>query len=308
MKTSKASALAWGGVLLAGTLWGGGAVVGQLLLERGISPFELALARFALGLPLLWCWHLGRASPAAPGQPRNRRAPGWRAGALVVGTGIAMALAVTCWFAGIAALGASLPTVIAICGAPVIVALISVLRGYERLTGRLLVALCLAMAGVALIVVPAAGLELPPGYQAGLAWSFAAAGLQALVVLGNARMPSRVPAATASAWGMTAAACCMTALALPQGVTWPSGALVWLGLAYTGVVTTSVAYALFAWSARRLTPTAATIGIMVEPLVATLLAGWLLAEPLAARQWMGAALLGAAMLPLTRRAVPRKRE
>jgi DME family drug/metabolite transporter len=299
--TSTSSALAWGGVLLAGAFWGGGAVVGRLLIEGGISPLSLALARFSLGLPLLWCMCLSRPSPARVGQLRERRAAlGWRGGALVIGTGIAMALSVACWFAGIAALGASLATVIAICCAPVVVALVSLVRGYERMTGWLVLALCMSLIGVGLLVLPAGGLVLSSGYRAGLAWSFAAAGLQAMVVLGNARMPAQLPAATASAWGMTAAACCIAALALPRGVTLPAGTLAWLGAAYMGVVTTSVAYALFAWGARRLTPTAAAIGIMVEPLVATLLAAGLLAESLVARQWLGAALLGAAVLPLSR--------
>jgi DME family drug/metabolite transporter len=273
------------------------------LLERGISPPSLALARFALGLPLLWCWHLSRSSRSAPPpslERLERLRLGWRDRALVAGTGVAMALSVSCWFAGIAKLGAALATVVAVCCTPMIVALVSVLRGYERMSGRLLLALCMAVAGAALLALPATGLAGSLDYRYGLAWSFATAGLQALVVLGSARMPSRLPAATASAWSMSAAACFMALVALPRGVTWPAGALDWLGVGYTGIATTSVAYLLFAWGARRLTPTAAAIGIMVEPLVATLLATWLLAESLAARQWVGAALLGAAMLPLAR--------
>ncbi|MCJ0766053.1 DMT family transporter [Variovorax terrae] len=301
MKNSTVSALAWGGVLLAGALWGGGALVAQFVMVHGMSPQSLALARFACGLPLLWWWHLRQPAPSA----RAGRWGGlsWRERAMVAGTGVAMALNVSCWFAGIAALGAALPTVISVCCAPVIVSVVSMLRGYERPTGRLLAALLLASAGVALMVFPANGWVWPQHYLAGLAWSFASAGLHALVVLGNARMPSRVTAVTASAWGMTAAAGCMALLVLGQGLpTWPHGGPAWLGVAYTGVVTTSVAYLLFAWGARRLGPTAAGICTLTEPLVATLLAAGLLSEPLAPRQWLGAAGLGLAMLLLMRRA------
>jgi DME family drug/metabolite transporter len=49
-----------------------------------------------------------------------------------------MALSVVSWFAGIAVLGAALPTVIAICCAPVLVALVSVVCGFERMTRRTL--------------------------------------------------------------------------------------------------------------------------------------------------------------------------
>jgi len=70
---------------------------------------------------------------------------------------------------------------------------------------------------------------------------------------------------------------------------------------YTGVVTTSVPYLAFAWGARRLSPTSAVIGTLIEPLVAALLAAALLAEPMAPRQWAGALLLAGAMLLLARR-------
>ena len=66
-------------------------------------------------------------------------------------------------------------------------------------------------------------------------------------------------------------------------------------------MTTSVAYLLFAWGARRLSPTAAGLGILVEPLATALLAAWLLAQPLTALQWLGGGLLGLALLAMARR-------
>jgi len=182
-----------------------------------------------------------------------------------------------------------------------IVALLSVLRGYERASGPLLSALVLALMGVALIVVPEQALTLPRDYAAGLAWSFASAALYSLVVLGNARMPAHVPAVSASAWGMTVAALLMFMLAGAQGITWPRDGTAWLQVAYTGVATTSVAYLAFAWGARRLSPTAAVVGTLIDPLVAALAAAWLFAEPLTARQGVGAVLLGVAILLLARR-------
>jgi len=298
MNARMSAALAWGGVLLAGALWGGGALVAQFLIDGGIAPQSLSLARFALGLPLLW-WLYWRT----PAQPDARWADlAGRERFQIVATGAAMALNVSCWFASIAHLGAALPTVISICCAPVIVALVSVLRGYERFGARLLAGLLLALAGVLLLVMPAEGWgPLAPGHVAGLAWSFGSAFCYALVVLGNARMPVRVPAVTASAWGMTVAALCMLAIAWPGGITWPANAAQWLGVGYTGVVTTSVAYLAFAWGARRLSPTAAVVGTLIEPLVAAVLAAMLLAQPMAPRQWAGAVLLAAAMVLLVRR-------
>ena len=298
MNAMKGSALAWGAVVSAGVLWGGAALVAQRLIEGGLSPWSLALARFALGLPLLWWWHLR----AEAGTSTRWRDLSRRQRALMLGTGVAMALNVSCWFQGIAHLGAALPTVISICCAPVLVALVSVLRGYEPVSRQLLGALALALVGVGCVVAPADGWQLAPGHAAGLAWSFASAALYAAVVLCNARMPASVSAVTASTWGMTTAAGCMAAIAGVQGVTWPADGLAWLGVGYTGVVTTSVAYLAFAWGARRLSPTAAVVGTLIEPLVAALLAWLLWAEPMLPRQWLGALLLGAAMGLLARRA------
>jgi len=301
MNARMSAALAWGGVLLAGALWGGGALVAQFLIDGGIAPQSLSLARFALGVPLLW-WLHRRAQRMAEATDARWRDLARREQFQVVGTGAAMALNVSCWFAGIAHLGAALPTVISICCAPVIVALVSVARGYEPFGLRLLGGLVLALAGVALLVMPADGwAPLPAGHAAGLAWSFGSAFCYTLVVLGNARMPVRVPAVTASAWGMSVAALCMLAVAWPSGITWPSGAAQWLGAAYTGVVTTSVAYLAFAWGARRLSPTAAVVGTLIEPLVAALLAALLFAQPMVLRQWLGTLLLAVAMLLLMRR-------
>lgn len=295
------AALAWGGVLLAGALWGGGALVAQFLIDGGMAPQSLALARFGLGVPLLWWLHL-RAQGAAPLPHARWRGLARRERLQVAGTGAAMALNVSCWFAGIAHMGAALPTIISICCAPVIVALVSVVRGYEAFGARLAGGLVMALGGVVLLVLPAGGWgPLPEGHAPGLAWSFGSALCYALVVLGNARMPVHVPAVTASAWGMGVATLCMLAVAWPAGITWPRGAAQWLGAAYTGVATTSVAYLAFAWGARRLSPTAAVVGTLIEPLVAAVLAALLLAQPMASRQWAGALLLAAAMVLLMRR-------
>lgn len=296
MKEKMSAALAWGGVWMAGALWGGGALVAQALLAQGLSPWNLALARFGLGLPLLWFWHWRRAPRGLWGRlPARQRLH-------VAATGALMALNVGCWFAGISHLGAALPTVISICCAPVLVALIATLRGYERPDGALATGLALAVLGVALLVLPSGGVgPLPAGHGAGLAWSFGSALCYALVVLGNARMPAQLPAATASAWSMTAAALCMAVVVAATGLQWPAGGWQWAGLAYTGVVTTSVAYLAFAWGARRLSPTAAGVGTLVEPLVAAVLAAWWFGEAMTPRQGWGAALLAVAMAVLVLR-------
>jgi len=293
-KTTKA----WCCVLLAGFLWGIGALVAESAIHAGINPYSLSLARFALGLPLLWLWHR-RQDMVVRRHSRWSQLP-WQGRLQIVLTGIAMAANVTCWFLGIERIGATLPTVISICFAPVLVAMFSVARGYEYLNARLLIGLALGVIGVALIVVTR-DFVLPRDYLMGLVWSFSSALLYAMVVLGNARMPNDVSSVTASAWSMTAAAIFMLLICGLQGITLPGTTLVWLQVGYTGIVTTSIAYLAFAWGARNLPPTSAVVGTLIEPLAAAILAAWLWNQQLTAQQYAGALSLALAMYVLSRR-------
>ncbi|UUZ71011.1 hypothetical protein LP415_17365 [Polaromonas sp. P1(28)-8] len=87
-----------------------GALVAQSVMAGGMAPYSLSLARFALGLPLLWWWHLRQAVPGknAGKTPGEWRQLPWRERALIVGTGLAMAMNVTSWFAGITYIRGSL--------------------------------------------------------------------------------------------------------------------------------------------------------------------------------------------------------
>ncbi len=292
MKVQSNTAKAWWCVLLAGFLWGVGALVAQSAMHAGINPHSLSLARFALGLPLLWIWHWRQDALIKRHSGWNQLP--WR-GRLQIGlTGLAMALNVTCWFLGIERIGATLPTVISICFAPVLVAVFSVARGYEHLNVRLVCGLALGVAGVALITVTR-------DYLMGLIWSFSSAFLYAMVVLGNARMPREVSTVTASAWSMTAATLFMALVCAVQGVTLLHAPVVWLQVGYTGIVTTSIAYLAFAWGARNLPPTSAVVGTLIEPLAAAILAAWLWNQELTAQQYAGAFALALAMYVLSKK-------
>jgi len=70
-------------------------------------------------------------------------------------------------------------------------------------------------------------------------------------------------------------------------------------------VTAALALLAFNWGAARLSPTMLTVSSLVEPLTAVLLAAWLLDEQLGALQWLGAALMLAAIVGLGRREAAR---
>lgn len=297
---------AWVGVVFAGALWGGGALAAHAALVSGMTPTGLALVRFALGAPLLWLW-AWRASEVSAHQVAPWSAQPRAVRRLVLGAGVAMAVNVACWFLAIREMGAALSTVIAICCAPVFVAVLAAALGMERLGAWRSAVLVVAVSGTALVVWPAdlASAALGEGaawHGRGVAWALGSALSYAVVALCNARLPRTLPTARLAAWSMSAAAVCAAlAVVATGGMAWPRTPLGWWAATYTGLVATGVAYLLFVAGTRHIGPTATVVGTLVEPLVAVGLAAWWLGEVLLWRQWLGGAMLCGAVAALALR-------
>jgi drug/metabolite transporter, DME family len=280
----------------AGFLWGTGALVVNLLVVRfGQSAENISFWRFVVGsLVLLLAFGRGaavwkRLPPHAP---------------LLLLAGACMALYVSCWFLAIARIGAAVPTLIALCLPPVLVTLLAVLRGRERLDLPLALWLTAALSGTALVVSRhgAAGATVSAAtLWAGIALSMASAFLYAAFTLVSGGL-SRALGAGPSTMGLTViAAGVMGFSALYTPLHWPSELPPEAWLLYLGLVTAAMALLAFNWGAARLTPTTLTVATLVEPLTAVLLAAWLLGEALVPAQWLGALLMLAAIVGLGRR-------
>lgn len=74
--------------------------------------------------------------------------------------------------------------------------------------------------------------------------------------------------------------------------------LAWMLLVYLGTIPTALAYVLFFIGMRSTSATAASIGTLLEPMVATLLAWFLLGERFTPVGFLGIALLGGSLLLL----------
>ena len=278
----------------AGFLWGTGALVVNVLIARhGFTPENISFWRFVVGSVVLLAV-FGRASlwPAV-----RRQLP------LVVGAGTCMALYVLCWFQGIARLGAAVPTLIALCLPPVLVTLVALLRGQERLDFSLVVVLAAALIGTALIVLRH-GAAKDVGDQdllIGVAFSVASAVLYACFTLVSGRLSTSLGAGPAATCLTVVAAAVMGLSAFYRPLHWPQEVPPEAWFLYLGVVTAALALLAFSWGAARLSPTALTVATLVEPLTAVLLAAVLLNERLAPLQWLGGALLLASIWGLSRR-------
>jgi drug/metabolite transporter, DME family len=280
----------------AGFLWGTGALVVNLLVQRhGQAAENVSFWRFVIGaaaLLLLFGWRQAVWRTLGPQAPRL----------LLAGT--CMALYVSCWFLAIARIGAAVPTLIALALPPVIVSLVMVLRGRERLDAGLLTWLAAALVGTVLVVARhGAGATAvdTATLVVGVALSVVSALVYALFTLINGGLTRQLGVGPATMAMTLVAAAVMGFAALWQPLTWPGSWAPEAWLLYLGLVTAALALLAFNWGAARLSPTTMTVATLVEPLTAVALAAWLLGEHLGPAQWLGAALMLLAIAGLGRR-------
>lgn len=282
----------------AGFLWGTGALVVNVLIARhGFTPENISFWRFVVGAVVLLAV-FGRRSlwPAV-----RMQLP------LLLMAGSCMAMYVLCWFLGIERIGAAIPTLIALCLPPVLVTIVALLRGQEKLDLQLLVVLSAALGGTVLIVLrhgSADDASNGAAMFAGVAFSVASAMLYAGFTLVSGRLSQSLGAGPAAACLTLVAAVAMGLSGLYRPLAWPAEVPPQAWFLYLGVVTAALALLAFSWGAARLSPTALTVATLVEPLTAVVLAALLLGEQLGPAQWIGAALLLGSIWGLSRRIVP----
>jgi DME family drug/metabolite transporter len=215
-----------------------------------------------------------------------------------------MAMYVLCWFLGIARIGAAVPTLIALCLPPVLVTLVAVARGRDRLDLPLALTLAAALAGTALVVLREGGPAVAASTGtviAGVLFSIASAVLYAGFTLVSGRLSQSLGAGPATMGLTVVAAVVMGLSAVYAPLAWPGDVPPEAWLLYLGLVTAAMALLAFSWGAARLSPTALTVATLVEPLTAVLLAALLLGQALSASQWLGAVLMIASIGALGRR-------
>jgi DME family drug/metabolite transporter len=279
-------------ICLAAISWGTTGSVTRVLVERaGATALVIGAGRMVVGAVLLLL--LARAS----GRVRIARADRWRCVAL----GVCMAAFQACYFSAVTLTGVALAALIAICSAPLIIALVAAATLGERLTGRVALALGLGIGGTALLIVgPRTTADLSSRFTAGVVLAFAAAVAYALyVVLAKATLARTPPLPLAGVNFAVAALLLSPVLAAPaaaQQVT-----LGWPWFLYLGAVTTAGAYAVYTIGLRDVSASAAGVASLTEPLTATLLGVFLFGERLGAAGAVGAVLLFVALgLLLTR--------
>lgn len=276
-------------IALAAVTWGTTGSVSTLLVRQAAAtPLLVGATRMLVAAVLLLA-----AARALAGTVRPAPGEAWRCIAL----GACMAAFQVTYFTAVARAGIAVTALVAICSAPIIIALLAAVLLGERPTARLVQALVLGVVGTALLVgAPVAGGRTPRRLD-GLLLALGAAGAYALyVVIAKAAVARTAPLPLAALTFTVAALFMVPVLAMPGSaqqliVGWP-------GFLYLGAVTTAGAYALYTAGLRSVSASAAGVASLLEPLTATLLGVLFFGERLGAVGWLGAALLLAALLLL----------
>lgn len=287
--SSKARRGAWL-VLLAAVCWGTTGTA-QAFAPEGATPLAVGAVRLAVGGAALLAWALVRRS--------FQVGRAWPIGA-TVSAALCMAAYQLCFFAAVNRTGVAAGTVVAIGSGPVIAGVLGWLLNRDAPGLAWLWATALATTGCVLLGVSGGGVTIDP---VGILLAIGAGGAYAVYVFASKGLVSaqRPEAAMGVVFALGAVMLAPLFFVLDFG---------WLGevrgvmvALHLGIVTTAVAYALFA-EALTTTPVATAVTLTLgEPLTATLLGVLVLRERLNPTAMAGVALLliGLVVLALSAR-------
>jgi drug/metabolite transporter, DME family len=287
-------------IAVAAASWGTtGATMTLLSRDAAASPLLVGWSRLAIAAP---CLVLAAAAVARCGarHPTRRAWPSLRDLPLCAALGLAMAAYQVCYFRAVTLVGVAAAALLAICSAPLLIAVLAARLLGERLSPLVRLSLGMAVAGTALLVVGPRGLDQVTGhFGLGALLALGAGVSYAVYAVAAKGLLARVtPLAVAAITFALAAVFLAPALLAEEA---PARALAagWPLFLYLGVGPTAVAYALFTAGLTRVPATAAGIVSLLEPLTATTLGLVVFGERLGAVGAAGALLLLLALALLT---------
>lgn len=280
-------------VMLAAILWGTGNAVARTIYDiADTNAFSVAFLRMALSVPaliLICARTLGRRMWLL----QRTDLP------YMLGAGALVALYQVSFYAALPRVGVAIATVVALCSAPVIVAILSAILLREYPSGRTLIALGTAIIGTGLLINVQSSAQRPD-VLGGVLLALLAGSLYATNTLVGRKLGgnNRVHPLQTTTLGFLFGAIILFLIALPMGLVLSYPATGWLRLAYLGIVPTAAGYTLFFTGMRTTTATVASITTLMEPLTSTLIAVIILHEPMSPQALAGSVLLVLAMLLL----------
>jgi drug/metabolite transporter (DMT)-like permease len=267
-----------------------------------IGPSATAFWRIMLAIPLLFLWmRLERGDDNRYRKPARLRDHA----ALALG-GIFFAGDLATWHWSINLTTVANATLF-VNMAPVVVAAASFLLFKERFHRLFLIGLALAVSGAALLIGPGAGPDGQESRLAGDVLGFAAAGFYAAYIMAIGRLRASFSTATVMAWSALWSAAALLPIAWLSGEQLlPVSSYGWGSLAALALISHVTGQSLIAYGLAHLPAAFGAVSLLVQPIVAGVLAWALFAEALGHLELMGAAFILAG-ITLARRGVRIKR-
>jgi len=220
----------------------------------------------------------------------------------MIGLGIALVFYQWIYLVAVQQIGVTATTLISLCGAPVIVTILSVLLLHEQLSRAQLVALGGALLGTAFLVGRPPVVEGGNGLLGVLAALGCALGM-AIHAMGSRRVAGRIHPLVVLAIGFSVGAVVLTPFAFARGLHPDAGPIAWALLIYLATVPSFAAYFLYQRGLRDVLASMAMIVTLLEPMVAAVLAWLFFQEKLGLNGLIGGALLLVSIWILSTRAL-----
>jgi drug/metabolite transporter (DMT)-like permease len=261
----------------AAALWGVSGVVARVLFRRAVDPGHLVQVRMMLGglalLPLAARGGLGLGGRWLP---------------LLPAYALALAAVQLTYFEAIRAAGVAVAVFLQYTS-PLLVAGFEAARERRLPPRPVLLSLCAAIAGSALLVLPGGGLRVP---AAGLLWGAASSlSMAAGTVLAGAAQRRGARAVPLLALGLCLGSLPFALVRSPWGALASIPAGDWPFFLFIALFATAVPFGLYVAALGRLRGSVVTLVAMLEPAVAGALAWVALGEALSRAQVLGAALI-----------------
>lgn len=279
-------------VLLSAAGFGSSAVFAKAAYASGLNPSTMLALRFLIAamllLPLVWLggWRLPRGRLLAGymlmGLMYTAQSQGYFTALLYASSGLCAML---------------------LYAYPVLVTVLALLLGWERLDRRMLALMVLAVAGMAVTL----GGKLQ-GQPIGIALALMAAGVYAVYILfGNSLSKSaeNIHPLAACVVILGTAGVANTGMALWQGIALPATATGWLAVCAIALFSTAVAIAAFFAGVAQIGASKASIISTFEPVVTMAFGVGMLGEKVSGTQLLGGLMVLAAVILLAQRPAPK---
>lgn len=279
-------------ITLAAVSWGTVGIASKALYQiSDTNALSIGFFRLAFAVPALWwaSWHILGAHALRVARPDLK----WMG--LI---GVAMALYQVFYFAAIAQVGVTIAVLVALCTAPVMVALLSSVLLREHITRPVLMALAGALAGTTLLVGLPEDVAAQRRTIMGVLLALGAALSYSVVTICSRVLAGRYHPLQPITLGFGFGAMVLLPFALATGLVVRYPVAGWALLLHLGLVPTALGYVLFLAGMRHTTATVASIITLLEPLTSAVLAWLIFDERLGPLGLIGAMLLLGALAML----------